>query len=107
MSLYRFVDGEELKGAIQGKAMVWFSIPGCPPCRKVSPLAEEVAEEHSGEAKFIRVDVEKNTRLPEPYGVTSIPTFLFFKGGREVARLEAVPSREEFELAIGELKQCG
>ena len=53
----------------------------CPPCRIIGPVLEEIAEEYDGKAVVCKVDVDKNQSLAQKYGVRSIPTILFFKGG--------------------------
>ncbi|WP_456473891.1 thioredoxin family protein [Candidatus Pyrohabitans sp.] len=106
MSPFRFIDEEEFNRAVLGSArpvVVWFSSPGCPPCRKIAPLAEEIAREYAGKADFLRVDVDKYPGLAERLEITSVPTFVFLRAGREVDRLEVLPSREEFTEVMEKL----
>ena len=53
----------------------------CPPCKLIGPFLEEIAGEYDGRAVVCKVDVDKNQQLAQKYGVRSIPTLLFFKGG--------------------------
>lgn len=106
MSLFEFINEEEFNRAVLRSAkpaVVWFSSPGCPPCRKIAPLAEEIAGEYAGRASFLRVDVDKYPKLAERLEITSVPTFVFFRAGKEVARLEVLPSREEFTEVLEKL----
>jgi thioredoxin 1 len=106
MSMFRFIREEEFDEAVLRSAkpaMVWFSLPTCPPCKKIEPLAEKIAREYAGKINFFRVNVEENPALVERSKITSVPTFVFFKAGKEVARLDALPSREEFIEAIEKL----
>ena len=56
----------------------------CGPCRAVAPILDELAEEYAGKIKVVKVDTDANPQLAMAYGVTSIPTMNFFKGGEVV-----------------------
>ena len=56
----------------------------CGPCRAVAPLLDELAEEYAGKLKVVKVDTDANPQLAAAYGITSIPTMNFFKGGEVV-----------------------
>ncbi|WP_084106262.1 thioredoxin-disulfide reductase [Demequina sp. NBRC 110056] len=56
----------------------------CGPCRAVAPLLDELAEEYAGKLKVVKVDTDANPQLAAAYGVTSIPTMNFYKGGEVV-----------------------
>lgn len=64
--------------------LVDFFATWCGPCKMVSPLVEQVGEEMSGEVKVVKVDIDKNNDVASQYGVMSIPTFILFKGGKDV-----------------------
>ena len=53
----------------------------CPPCKMIAPFLEQMSVEYDGKAKICKVDVDKEQGLAAKYGVRSIPTLLFFKGG--------------------------
>ena len=66
----------------------------CGPCRMLSPLVEEVAEETS-EFKVCKVDVDDQMTLAERHNVMSIPTLVVYKDGKEVNRSLGYISKEE------------
>ncbi|MDO4489751.1 MAG: thioredoxin [Lachnospiraceae bacterium] len=60
-----------------------FWAPWCGPCRMVSPLIEEIAEERS-DIKVGKVNVDENQELAVQFGVMSIPTLVVVKDGKVV-----------------------
>ena len=63
----------------------------CAPCRMLTPIIDELAEEKA-DIKFAKLDVDKNRAVPQRYGIMSIPTLLYFKDGQLVDKtLGALP----------------
>jgi len=56
----------------------------CGPCRAIAPYIDQIATEYDGKALIGKVDAEKCPDVAEKYAITSVPTFLFFKGGELV-----------------------
>lgn len=59
----------------------------CGPCRKLSPLLEEVEKEFSEKIDFKKIDTDENIELAQKYQVTGLPTLLVFKNGEIVERM--------------------
>lgn len=53
----------------------------CGPCRLMSPVTEELAQEYQGRAVVGKLNVDDNPNVPLNYNVRGIPTFLLFKNG--------------------------
>jgi thioredoxin 2 len=64
--------------------------PWCGPCRMITPMIEELATEMAGRLRFAKLNVDENPVTATRYNVTSIPTILVLKGGREVDRIVGV-----------------
>ena len=67
--------------------LVDFWAPWCGPCRMVSPLVEELAEEYDGKVKFVKLNTDDNVNTAARYGIRSIPTLLMFKDGQPVDQI--------------------
>ena len=79
-----------------------FWAPWCGPCRMLSPVIEELAEEYSGRAKVCKVNVDDEPGLAAQFGVSSIPTLIFSKNGALTGRTVGFrPKAELLELIDG------
>ena len=75
--------------------LVDFWAEWCGPCRVMSPLVEEIANEVDGtQAKVGKMNVDQNPATPGSYNVMSIPTFLVFKNGQVVEQVVGTTSKE-------------
>ncbi|MBD2388610.1 thioredoxin [Cylindrospermum sp. FACHB-282] len=77
-----------------------FTAPWCGPCRKISPLIEQLAEAYQGRVKVLKIDIDKNKVAAKKYGVKSIPAVLIFKGGEVVENIVGVVPYENFVSAV-------
>ena len=85
----------------QGLSMVDFWAVWCGPCRLVAPIVEELAAEYGARGlKVAKMDVDANPAVPSRYGIRSIPTILFFKGGNLVDQVIGFVPRPHLEQKI-------
>jgi thioredoxin 1 len=62
--------------------VVDFYADWCGPCRMVSPVIESLSKEFAGQAKFVKIDTDANQELAMRFNIMSIPTVMFFSGGK-------------------------
>ena len=68
----------------------------CGPCRRMSPVVDELAEENP-HVRVGKVNVDEETELAERFNVFSIPTFIVFKRGKLAARTAGVQPKSALE----------
>ncbi len=73
---------DEEVGKPQNVLMVDFWAEWCAPCRAIAPTLEELARESAGTVSLAKVNVDEEPGLAARYGIRSIPTILFIKGGK-------------------------
>lgn len=81
----------------EGKLMmVDFWAEWCGPCRMLGPVIESLAEKYEGKAVVGKVNTDEEQELAMGFGITGIPTVIFFKGGKEIDRLVGVMPPDAF-----------
>ena len=66
--------------------IVDFWAPWCGPCKQLGPIIEKVVKEANGAVKLVKINTDESQEIASSLGVSSIPTFMVFKGGKMVAR---------------------
>ena len=70
--------------------------PWCGPCRMVAPVLEGLAREGAGKFITLKVNSDENPRFSQGLNVQGIPTFVVFRGGKEVARESGAMPKTSF-----------
>ena len=66
--------------------LVDFYADWCGPCKAMNPVISDVARVVNGDAKVIKINIDKNTQAARAYDVQAVPTFMIFKNGSAVWR---------------------
>lgn len=77
--------------------MLDFYADWCGPCQAMKPIFEQIEKEYHGKIEFKKVDVEAEGQLSAQYGISSIPTYVIVKDGREVARKSGAMPRDSLK----------
>lgn len=72
----------------------------CGPCKMAAPVLDELSEVYKDKLLMVKMDVDKNSVIPEKYGIMSIPTTILFKDGKEVGRQVGFSGKEAYEELI-------
>ncbi len=62
--------------------LVDFWAEWCGPCKMVAPVLEEIAAEHQGKIKVVKLNIDENPEISRQYQILSIPTMSVFVGGQ-------------------------
>lgn len=80
--------------------LVDFFAEWCGPCQMMKPILHELKHRIGERAFIIKVDIDKNRSAAATYNVMGVPTFILFKGGRQIWRQSGVIQANELQKVI-------
>lgn len=80
--------------------LVDFYADWCGPCKTMAPILEQVAAQHQGKLKIIKIDVDRNQAVAQQFRVQSIPTLILFHKGQPVWRQAGVVAGPQLAQAV-------
>ncbi|MDI9358143.1 MAG: thioredoxin [Phycisphaerales bacterium] len=83
-----------------GLCVVDFWASWCGPCRLMLPILDRLSEQYDGKVKIGKLNVDDNPEFSVEYGVTSLPTIIFFKNGKVVERFVGAMPQSFLEKKI-------
>ena len=84
----------------KGRVLVDFWAAWCMPCRMVSPIIEELAEDFKDSITVAKVDIDNEVGLATRYEILSIPTVILFNNGIEEKRFIGVQPKAVFVAGL-------
>lgn len=72
----------------------------CRPCHMLSPTVEEIAREHAGKVKVVKLNVDQNMNVPGRFNIRGIPTLLLFKDGQVADQIVGAVPKEHIVKVI-------
>ena len=83
--------------------LVDFWATWCSPCRALSPRIDELATQYDGKVEIVKYNVDENYEYSNKYGIRSVPTLLFFKGGNLVKTINGAVGKPVIEDELNKL----
>ncbi len=83
--------------------VVDFFATWCGPCKKLSPMLDELAGPLTNKVKFLKVDVDQSAQLAERFKIQGVPTLVFFRDSKPVETLVGLPAKSSLEAKLQSL----
>ena len=72
----------------------------CGPCKMISPILNEIADEYAGRIKVTKLNIDENPQTPPKYGIRGIPTLMLFKNGNVDATKVGALSKSQLTVFL-------
>ena len=86
-----------------GVTLVDFNAPWSAPCRAQEPILDEVQKAFKGKTTFLKINIDHNQEVALKLGIQSIPTLVFFKEGKEMARLIGIQDARAIDRVLEDI----
>lgn len=105
MSIVHLNDSNFKKEVLESNlpVLVDFWATWCGPCKMIAPIIEELAREYANKIKVAKLDIDEGSQVANRYGVMSIPTIMFFKGGKISSHAVGALGKSELKKRIEEV----
>ena len=80
--------------------LVDFWAQWCNPCRALTPILDELAQEYEGRIRIGKVNIDEHQEIAAQYGIRSIPTLLLFQQGQVAEQLVGLRSKRDLKQAF-------
>jgi len=82
--------------------LIDFYADWCEPCKRLSPIFEELSKKYLGRVKFLKVDVNKYPEIAQDFAVRNLPCLIMLSGKRELMRTTGFQQKNSLEKRIDE-----
>ncbi|MDR0485574.1 MAG: thioredoxin [Elusimicrobiota bacterium] len=80
-----------------------FWAPWCGPCKMLSPVIEEIAQEYADKIKVCKINTDENMNLSAKYQITSIPSLIFFRNGGQIQKIVGFKQKNDLKKIIDDV----
>lgn len=85
-----------------GDVLLDFYTEWCPPCKMMAPVLEAVCSDRAGALKVLKINAEESPELATRLNVLSVPTFILYRNGEQVARMSGYYAKPAFDQWINQ-----
>jgi thioredoxin 1 len=86
MSIPLVSEAEFASKTAKGRVLVDFFAEWCGPCKRLTPILEELAPQMEGRCSFIKINIDECGSICQKFEVTSVPTLVLLEDGKEIKR---------------------
>jgi len=72
----------------------------CPPCKALSPILDELADEYQGRVKIGKVNIDNQQALATEYGIRAVPTMMLFHQGQVADQIIGLKSKRDLKTTF-------
>ncbi len=104
--MIHYIENEQILSEViknEKLVIVDFFAEWCGPCQMLAPILKNLEQKYSDKVEIYKVNVDESQAATMRYGVTAMPTLIFFKDGQEIERYVGYMEEEELEKIIKEL----
>lgn len=97
----QIIDNNNFESEVEnGVVIVDFFATWCGPCKMLAPVFEELGNEMTDSAKFVKVDIEQSMDIARKFMVSTVPTMMIFKDGKPVETMVGFMPKDAIKAKV-------
>ena len=102
-NVIELTDGTFASTISEGAVLVDFWAPWCGPCKMLTPVIEEIADEYAGKATICKMDTDEHRQAAVQHAISAIPTLILFNDGQVAKKWVGLTTKDDLTAAIDEV----